>query len=159
MLAAGSYPVTMDADLRVAAGPGLPHGLVLPAAELAERFSRASGPGGQGVNTTDSRVQLSLDVAASTSLSDGQRERLLRRLGGRLDGTVLTVDAAEFRSQRRNRAAARERLAGLVREALAPDPPRRRRTRPTRGSVERRLDAKRRRAETKAGRGRPAAER
>jgi len=145
----------MDADLRVPAGPGLPDGLVLPAAELSERFSRASGPGGQGVNTTDSRVQLSFDVAASGSLTDAQRDRLVRRLAARLDGTVLTVDAAEFRSQRRNRAAARERLAGLIRDALAPDPPRRRPTRPTRGSVERRLDAKRRRAATKAGRGRP----
>ena len=148
----------MDADLRVPAGPGLPDGLVLPAAELSERFSRASGPGGQGVNTTDSRVQLSFDVAASGSLTDAQRDRLVRRLAARLDGTVLTVDAAEFRSQRRNRAAARERLAGLVRDALAPDPPRRRPTRPTRGTVERRLDAHRRRAATKAGRGRPRAE-
>jgi ribosome-associated protein len=143
-------------DLRVPPGPGLPDGLVVAAADLVERFSRSSGPGGQGVNTTDSRVQLSLDVATASSLSDVERERLLRRLEARLDGTVLTVDASQHRAQRRNRVAARERLAEIIREALAPPPPRRRPTRRTRGSQLRRLEAKRRRGETKAGRGRPA---
>ena len=93
-------------DLRIPPGPGCPRGLVVPAGELGERFSHASGPGGQGVNTADSRVQLSLDLAATTALDDKQRERALSELGERLVGTVLTVTAAETRSQRRNRAAA-----------------------------------------------------
>ena len=96
-------------DLRIPAGPGCPHGLVVPAGELEERFSHASGPGGQGVNTADSRVQLSLDLGATSALNDRQRERALSVLGERLTGTVLTITAAETRSQRRNRAAARER--------------------------------------------------
>ncbi|HSN43953.1 MAG TPA: alternative ribosome rescue aminoacyl-tRNA hydrolase ArfB [Propionibacteriaceae bacterium] len=129
--------------------------MVIPASELVERFSRASGPGGQGVNTTDSRVQLSFDVAASGQFTDVERTRILRRLATRLDGTVLTVDAAEHRSQQRNRSAARERMAGLLREALAPPPPTRRPTRPTRGSVERRLTAKRHQGEIKRTRSRP----
>lgn len=128
---------------------------MIPAEELVERFSHASGPGGQGVNTADSRVQLSLDVATTTALDDDQRERVLRRLGPRLDGTVLTVSASEFRSQRRNRTAARERLARLLRDALSPPPPTRRATRPTRGSVDRRLAGKRRRGEIKRQRARP----
>ena len=138
--------------VRVAPGPGLPDGLTVPHGDLVERFSHAGGPGGQGVNTADSRVQLSLDVAASTAFTDAQREGLLRALGGRLSDGVLTVDASEHRSQARNRAAARERLASLLAEALAPPPRPRRPSRPTRGSVERRLDAKRHRARTKDGR-------
>ncbi|MBK8461268.1 MAG: alternative ribosome rescue aminoacyl-tRNA hydrolase ArfB [Micropruina sp.] len=133
----------------------MPAGLVIPSGELTERFSRASGPGGQGVNTTDSRVQLSFDVEASAAFTDVQRERMLRRLAGRLDGTILTVDASEFRSQRRNRVAARERLVSLLREAIAPPPAARRATRPSRGSIDRRLSSKRRRAEVKRQRGRP----
>lgn len=142
-------------ELRIQPGPGLPGGLVIPAGELAERYSHASGPGGQGVNTTDSRVQLSFDVAASKTLDERQRERVMRRLDGRLVGTVLTVVAAESRSQRRNRAAARERMAELVRDALAPPPPPRRATRPTKGSITRRLSSKRRRAEVKKMRANP----
>ncbi len=142
-------------DVRVPPGPGIPAGLVVPAADLTERFSRASGPGGQGVNTTDSRVQLSLDLAATSALTDSQRERALRSLRPRLTGTTLAVEASEHRSQRRNRGAARERLAALLREALAPPPPRRRPTKRTRASQVRRLDAKRRRAEIKRGRSRP----
>ncbi|MGO0575753.1 alternative ribosome rescue aminoacyl-tRNA hydrolase ArfB [Ornithinimicrobium panacihumi] len=145
----------MSGDLRVPPGPGVPRGLLVPAAELLERFSRASGPGGQGVNTTDSRVQLSLDLATTSGLTDAQRERVLRWLADRLVGTVITIDAAEHRSQRRNRAAARERLADLLRAALAPPPPPRRPTRPTKGSQRRRLDAKRQRSELKAHRARP----
>ena len=140
----------------IAPGPGIPTGLAIPDTELVERYSHASGPGGQGVNTADSRVQLSFDVAASTALDEAQRERVLRRLRTRLTGTVLTVTAAEFRSQRRNRVAARERLAALLREAIAPPPPPRRATRPTRASIDRRLTAKRRRSETKRQRARPA---
>lgn len=145
-------------ELRIPPGPGIAEGLVIPAGELIEQFSHASGPGGQGVNTADSRVQLSFDVAASVAFTDRQRERILRRLGHRLAGTVLVIDAAETRSQRRNRIAARERLAALLREALAPPPPRRRPTRPTRGSVERRLKGKRIRSAVKETRRRPAGE-
>lgn len=144
-------------DLVVPPGPGLPHGLTVPAAELVERFSRSSGPGGQGVNTADSRVELELDVARLTILTEAQRERALHVLGGRLNDGRLVVVASEHRAQRRNRVAARERMAALLRDALAPAPPRRRATRPSAGSVRRRLDAKRRRAETKARRGRPPA--
>lgn len=145
-------------DLRIGPAPGLPAGLVLPARELAERYTHGTGPGGQGVNTSDSRVQLSFDVGASAALDEGQRERLLRRLRSRLAGTVLIVVAAESRSQRQNRAAARERLAALLTLALAPPAPPRRASRPTRGSIERRLAEKRRRGETKRRRGRPEAE-
>lgn len=148
----------MGGEVRIAPGPGVPLGLLIPARELTERYSRSSGPGGQGVNTADSRVQLSFDVAASAALTDAQRDLAVARLAGRLDGTVLTVDASEFRSQRRNRAAARERLAGLLREALAPPSPPRRATRPSRGSIDRRLAGKRRRSEVKRQRGRPSQE-
>ncbi len=127
--------------------------LLIPEAELNERFSRASGPGGQGVNTTDSRVQLSWDVAGSAVLGPTVRARLLDRLGSRLVDGVLTISAAEHRTQLANRRAARERLTEVVREAAAPPPRRRRRTRPTRGSVERRLTQKKRRGEVKRGRG------
>ncbi|NLG45332.1 alternative ribosome rescue aminoacyl-tRNA hydrolase ArfB [Gordonia sp. (in: high G+C Gram-positive bacteria)] len=141
-------------DLLIPSGPGAPHGLRVPASELVEQFSRSSGPGGQGVNTTDSRVQLSLDLSATTALDDAQRVRVLRNLAARLDGTVLTIAASEERSQRRNRVAARQRLADLLREAVAPAVPRRP-TRPTRGSQRRRLEAKTRRGVTKANRRRP----
>jgi ribosome-associated protein len=145
-------------ELRIPPAPGAPAGVVIPAGELVERYSHASGPGGQGVNTADSRVQLSFDVAASVALDEAQRERLLRRLRPRLAGAVLTVVAAEFRSQRLNRIAARERLAALLGEALAPPPPPRRATRPTRGSIDHRLTNKRRRGETKRSRARPGGE-
>ncbi|XKH56767.1 aminoacyl-tRNA hydrolase [Citricoccus nitrophenolicus] len=141
-------------DLHIPPGPGAPRGLTVPAGELLEQFSHASGPGGQGVNTTDSRVQLSLDLATTTALSDLQRERALERLAGKLTGTVLTISAAEHRSQRRNRTAARQRLAALLREALVPAIARKP-TRPTRGSQRRRIEAKRQRAETKRHRRRP----
>ena len=137
-------------DLEVPAGPGLSSGLVVPAAELVERFSKSPGPGGQSVNTTDSRVELEYDVAASTALTDTQRERAL----GRLPGATITVVASEHRSQHRNRIAARQRLADELRAALAPPPPPRRPTRPTRGSQRRRLEAKKQRGQTKALRGR-----
>ena len=129
----------------------------MPAGELVERFSHASGPGGQGVNTADSRVQLSLDLATTTALNDKQRERALQELGDRLSGTVLTITAAETRSQRRNRAAARERLAEVLRSALVPPVPRRA-TKPTRASKLRRLADKKRRSEVKARRRCPDAD-
>ena len=129
--------------------------LVVPAAALHWRFSRSSGPGGQGVNTADSRVELSVAPLELPGLTGVQRERLADRLAGRLVDGVLTVTASEHRQQRRNRQAARERLAAVLRAALAPDPPARRPTRPTAGSKRRRLDAKARRSAVKRLRGRP----
>ena len=129
---------------------------MLPARELHWRFSRSSGPGGQGVNTADSRVELSFDLAGSPSFPDHLRARALARLENRLVDGVLTVVASEHRSQLRNRDAARERLAAVLRAALAPDPPRRRPTRPTAGSKRRRLDDKARRGAVKRLRGRPS---
>ena len=141
-------------NLVVRPGPGLPGGLVLDASELVERFSRSSGPGGQGVNTTDSRVELEFEPAASTSLSATQAARVVEVLADSLVKGRIVVVASEHRSQLRNRAAARERLEAVLREALAPPPPKRRATRPTKGSQRRRLDTKRRRGELKSGRGR-----
>jgi ribosome-associated protein len=126
--------------------------LVIPAGELRERFSRSSGPGGQGVNTADSRVELSFDVRTSPSIPDSLRPRLVERLGRRLVDGVVTVTASEHRAQLQNRAAARERLASLLRNAAAPPPPARRPTKKSRGVNERRLSDKRRRSETKRGR-------
>jgi ribosome-associated protein len=126
--------------------------LVVPEAELSWRFSRSSGPGGQGVNTSDSRAELSFDVARSPSLTDVQRDRVLDRLGSRLVDGVLTVAASEHRSQLQNREAAEQRMAQLLREAVAPPPAPRRPTRPTKGSKERRLEGKRQRSEVKRGR-------
>lgn len=126
--------------------------LVIPSAELSERFSRSSGPGGQGVNTADSRVELSFDLATSPSLPAYLQERMLQRLASRLVDGVVTVAASEHRNQLGNRKAAHERLGQLLREAAAPPPPTRRPTRPTRGSKERRLAQKKRRSDTKRGR-------
>ncbi|WP_203336871.1 alternative ribosome rescue aminoacyl-tRNA hydrolase ArfB [Nocardioides limicola] len=142
------------ADLALPAGPGIPSGLVIPAAELTERFSRSPGPGGQSVNTSDTRVELVYAVSASAALSDSQREQVLRRLADRLVDGTLVVTASEHRSQHRNRVAARERLSRLLREALAPPAPPRRPTRPTAGSQRRRVAAKKRRSATKTLRGR-----
>jgi ribosome-associated protein len=136
-------------------GPLTFRGVDVPDSELSWRFSRSSGPGGQSVNTADSRVELSFDVLRSPSVPDPLRRRLLARLEHRLVGGVLTVAASEYRSQHRNREAARARLAALLTEASRPPPPRRRATRPTRGSQERRLAGKQRRSRTKALRRRP----
>ena len=122
---------------------------VVPAAALAWRFSRSSGPGGQGVNTADSRVELSVEPLALPGLSAAQRERLAARLGGRRVDGVLTVVASEHRQQLRNRQAARDRLAAVLRAALAPPPPSRRATKPTRGSQERRIQGKKQRGQLK----------
>lgn len=124
-------------------------GLTIPESELSWRFSRSSGPGGQGVNTADSRVELVWDVAASAVLSPAQRERLLDRLSGRIVDGVLTIAASEHRAQLRNREAARLRLAELVADALQPPAPPRRPTRPSRGAKQRRLEAKKRRTDLK----------
>src|SRR3954463_7927759 len=126
--------------------------LTIPAAELAWRFSRSSGPGGQGVNTTDSRVELSWDLLGSQLLPTALKERAVERLGSRLVQGVLTVTASEHRSQLRNREAAAARLAGIVAGAIAPPPRVRRPTRPSRGAVERRIAEKKRRGETKRNR-------
>jgi ribosome-associated protein len=129
--------------------------VTVPAAELRWRFSRSSGPGGQGVNTTDSRVELSFDVATSPSIPEALRDRVLARLGGRLVDGVLTVTASEHRSQLRNREAAASRLAAALRAALAPPPRARRPTTPSRSAVERRLTDKKANAQRKAQRRRP----
>ena len=123
--------------------------VLVPERELRWRFSRSSGPGGQSVNTADSRVELSLDIATTTALGPVQRARALERLAGRLVDGVLTVTASEHRSQLRNREAALKRLADTLAAAIAPPAPRRRPTRASRGSVERRLADKKRRGETK----------
>jgi ribosome-associated protein len=123
--------------------------VIVPEGELRWRFSRSSGPGGQSVNTADSRVELRLDLRTTTALGPIQRARALERLSGRLVDGVLSVTASEHRSQLRNREAALERLAGILAEALAPPPPRRRPTRPRKAAVERRLADKKRRAQTK----------
>ncbi|MEP6814485.1 MAG: alternative ribosome rescue aminoacyl-tRNA hydrolase ArfB [Marmoricola sp.] len=136
-------------DLFLRPGPGIPRGLLVPAAELTERFSRSSGPGGQSVNTTDSRVELVFDVAASTALDDQQKARARRSLGS----SQIAIAASEHRSQHRNRAAARERLADRLRTALAPPPLPRVPTKPTRGSQRRRLEGKKRRGRVKSMRG------
>jgi ribosome-associated protein len=125
---------------------------VIPAAELGERFSRSSGPGGQGVNTADSRVELSFDLARSASVPERLRYQMLCRLRTRLAGGVLTVTASEHRSQLQNRAAARDRMARLLRAAAAAPPPTRRPTKPSRGAKERRLTDKKRRGGVKQGR-------
>ena len=124
-------------------------GITIPDGELVERFSRASGPGGQGVNTTDSRVQLSFDLAHSPSIPEHIRERALRRLAPHVVDGTITVTASERRSQLLNREAARERLTALLAAAFAPGPRTRRPTRPTKAAVERRLKAKKGRGVTK----------
>ncbi|QNE13122.1 alternative ribosome rescue aminoacyl-tRNA hydrolase ArfB [Pseudarthrobacter sp. NBSH8] len=132
--------------------------LTIPASELRWRFSRSSGPGGQHVNTTDSRAELSWNIAGSAALSDDQRQMLLTRLGPRLVTGIVTVASSEQRSQLRNRETALAKLTELVAEGLAPEGPKRRATKPTRGSNRRRLAAKEQRSTTKRQRQRPSAE-
>jgi ribosome-associated protein len=126
--------------------------LLIPAAELHERFSRSSGPGGQSVNTADSRVELSFDVERSSVLPEWAKARAAERFGGRLVDGVFTVAASEHRSQLANRQAARARLAALLRGAIAPPQRPRVPTTPSRAANERRLEAKRNRAATKRAR-------
>ncbi len=132
----------MDAEVRVG-------GAVIPEGELAWRFSRSSGPGGQGVNTADSRVELIFDLANSKAIPPELKERAAARLGPRLVDGVLTIAASEHRAQLRNREAAIARLVALLTEATAPPPKPRRPTRPSRGATQRRLDDKQRRSDTK----------
>ncbi|MGB9377494.1 MAG: alternative ribosome rescue aminoacyl-tRNA hydrolase ArfB, partial [Mycobacteriales bacterium] len=126
--------------------------LTISGAELRERFSRSSGPGGQSVNTSDSRVELTFDLSRSASIPGWLKERIRGRLAGRLVDGVLTVVASEHRSQFANRAAARERLTAILAAAAAPPPPERRATHPGRNAREKRLSAKRRRGDLKRGR-------
>ncbi len=126
--------------------------LLIPGRELHERFSRSSGPGGQSVNTADSRVELSFDVARSAALPEWARTRITERLAGRLAGGVLTVVASEQRSQLANRQGARARMAAQLRDAVAPPQRPRVPTRPSRAANEHRLEAKRRRGAIKRAR-------
>ncbi len=137
-------------DLEV--GPGL----TIPESELQWRFSRSSGAGGQHVNTSDSRVQLTWDVAGSSAVTEEQRTRILERTGRRTAAGTITVTVSARRSQLRNREAALDALRELLREALAPPAPARRPTRPTRGSQRRRLAGKQQRSATKQQRRRPS---
>ncbi|SBW19294.1 class I peptide chain release factor [Candidatus Protofrankia californiensis] len=124
-------------------------GFVLRESDLTWRFSRSSGPGGQGVNTSDSRVEVSFDVRRSPSLPEPLRERALGRLEGRLVDGILTVTASEHRSQLRNREAAAARLITTLRRASSPPPPVRRPTRPSASAVQRRIAGKKHRAQIK----------
>ena len=124
----------------------------IPEAELRWRFSRSSGPGGQHVNTSDTAAELSFDVAGSKSLPALFKERALERLAGRLIDGVITIRAEEFRSQLRNREAAKARLTALLTEATAPPPRPRIAKKPSRRAKQRRVDAKRHRGDIKRGR-------
>ena len=129
-------------------GPLRVRSVVIPEAEVSWRFSRSSGPGGQSVNTSDSRAELLFDVARSEALGS-LRQRALDRLAARLVDGVLSIASSEHRSQLRNREAAEARLVEILTEATAPPPRARRATKPTRGAVERRLADKSRRSDVK----------
>ncbi|GAA3646432.1 alternative ribosome rescue aminoacyl-tRNA hydrolase ArfB [Streptomyces chitinivorans] len=137
----------------VMSGPYLIRGSVsLPEAELNWRFSRSSGPGGQHVNTSDSRVELRFDLARTEALPEVWKERALERLAGRLVDGVLVVRAAEHRSQWRNRETAAVRMAAVLAEATAPPPRPRKKGKVPRGINERRLRNKKHRSDVKRGR-------
>jgi ribosome-associated protein len=126
--------------------------VLIPRAELASRASRAGGPGGQHVNTSSTRVEVTWNVRRSAALTEAQRARVLVALASRLDDDgTLRVVASDTRSQLQNRTLAEERLAALVRKALVV-PRVRKKTRPTRASVERRLDTKKRAGDKKRAR-------
>ncbi|GAB3276453.1 alternative ribosome rescue aminoacyl-tRNA hydrolase ArfB [Kineosporia babensis] len=132
------------------AGPlKITNSVSIPETELKWRFSRSSGPGGQGVNTTDSRVQVRWDAKNSAALSEQQRERLISLIGAQLIDGVLQVTSSEQRSQLQNRETAERRLAEIVAAALAPPARARRATKATRGSQERRIAQKKRRGNVK----------
>ncbi len=123
--------------------------IVIPQSELMWRFSRSSGPGGQSVNTTDSKAQLVFDLASTTSVSGHLKTRAIERLGSKLVDGCIVITASEQRSQLQNRRAAEVRLAEILREAIAPPPRKRRPTKPSRAAVERRIKEKKSRGETK----------
>ncbi|MBC8129581.1 MAG: aminoacyl-tRNA hydrolase [Rhizobiaceae bacterium] len=129
--------------------------VLIPAEDLQEAFIRSGGPGGQNVNKVATAVQLRFDARRSRALSDEVAVRLMKLAGSRATkaGEIL-IEASRFRTQERNREDARERLATLIREALVPPPPPRKKTKPSKGAVERRLSAKKGRSEIKKGRGR-----
>ncbi|MDA3021050.1 MAG: alternative ribosome rescue aminoacyl-tRNA hydrolase ArfB [Actinomycetota bacterium] len=127
--------------------------VVIPQAELMWKFSRSSGPGGQSVNTTDSKAQLVFDVVNSRGLSEYLRARALIRLESKLVDGCVVISASEQRSQLQNRRAAEQRLVEVLQEATAPPPRARRPTRPTKASAERRIKEKKGRGRTKALRG------
>lgn len=144
------------ADAAVTDGLVVTRGLTIPPSALRWRFSRSSGPGGQAVNTTDSRAELVVLLGSVDVLTDEQWARIRSALSHRMAGDTLVVAASEHRSQLRNRHSARERAAALLRGALTAPPPRsRRKRRPSRAARQRRLDAKKRRGQTKALRRRP----
>lgn len=121
----------------------------IPETELEFRASRSGGPGGQGVNTTSSKIELRWNVDESDAIADWQKDLLHERLGTRItDDGVLIIQASEERSQHRNREAARSRFQALVKEAITP-PKRRRRTKPSRAAKRRRLENKRHRGRVK----------
>ena len=132
------------------------HGVVIDDDEIQLRFVRSGGPGGQKVNTSSTKVELRFDLSATTALRDDQRARALERLRPRLtDDGVLVLHASEHRTQSANRRAVLARLRTILADAIAPPPPARRATRPTRGAIERRLAGKRRRGEIKRTRQTP----
>jgi ribosome-associated protein len=139
----------MDHSVRVSPA------IEVPGSELSWRFSRSSGPGGQSVNTTDSRVELMFNVETTSALPEHLRERALNRLAPRLVDGVLTITASEYRSQLQNRRAAIARLAVVLADAIAPPAQARKATRPSRGRVQARLDAKKRRGDIKRQRRSP----
>ena len=123
--------------------------IVIPQSEITWRFSRSSGPGGQSVNTTDSKAQLVFDLASTTSLSAHLKARALERLSGTLVDGCIVITASEQRSQLQNRRAAERRLAEVLAAAIAPPPRKRRPTKPSRASVHRRIEQKKSRGQTK----------
>ena len=143
----------MRHDYEVADDLVVSKSVLIPQAELTWKFSRSSGPGGQSVNTTDSKVQLVFDLRNSRGLSEHLRTRALARLESKLVDGCLLISASEQRSQLQNRRAAEQRLVEVLKEATAPPPRARRPTRPTKASAERRIKEKKGRGRTKALRG------